>query len=463
MKFEESPISQGKKIGTVVLTFIFLEMAALGAAVESKSAEKEDRQQGNKEEKKADRIEKLLEAMEEKVLQEETGSQESARLEELKEYEKELLQRPKKDRLRYGGDFDLTYDNNVARGVIRAEEGDTTFILKPFVELDLSGRRTDFRAEFKTTQSYRVKVSEGSDTRSAEVSLRAGRKIAKKTTLSFNGRLNRTSARDVEIDDDGRKITYDNSHQGSLNYEMNRKFSASFDTNYTATDYPHENFDQDGTDQIQLSPNLNFQMTPKTRLSIGYRWTQNMTKTKSSDNTKNEIRLSYTGKITGKSTLSVDFTQAFSRPDAAAASHADETTVSVGYIWAATPKSSIRFQYSNTTVLSLSDSISGDELLKSATRTASDAWSTSFRFKLHRKLSAEFSSNISHSHSKTKKTGSDNTRSRTFTFPFQTALDYQLLNWLQLRFTYTYRHQIGNEESDEHRAHTWFVHTNISL
>lgn len=383
--------------------------------------------------------------------------------EELKKYQRELLRFPKRDRLSFGGDFSMTYDNNLNRNVIRSEEGDTFFHLVPFVKLDLGSRKTDFVVEFQPSRDYYVKVPEGKDFKKFEVTVRTGRKIGKKTTLSLNDRLTATIRRDAEIDDDGKKVQYDNAHRLSLNHTLNRKLSLNFGADYNQTYLPHENFDQDSNSSVQLDPNLFFNLTPKTRLSLGYRWSISRSRTEASDKTAHEVRWGYSGKITGKSSLQVDLSYALDDPDSAQAAKADRMTLSTAFLWQVTPKTSLRLLYSNSPSISISDSLSGSDLLKSSTRSVSDSFSTSLRFRLNRMISTELSFDGAHSHSKTKKTGADNTRSRTWVFPFQGSVDLTLTKWLRLRFSYTYRHQIGNEESNEFRAHTWFFGSNAAF
>lgn len=460
MKVKEIPKGLSRNLWAVLMTALFLEVTALGFLGRLHAEEAKNSQDAKGDQNSISETNLLLN---EKIMGlEEKSAEGMLSKEERENYRKELLRRPKRDRLRFGGDFDITYDTNVVRRVIRSEKEDTTFGIKPFGELDLSTKRIDLRTEFRWNGSYRAKVSEGTDSMSWEIAVRSGKKIGRRINLSMNNRLTRSGQRDTSIDD-GKKITFDNSHQAALNYELNRKITFNFDSTLSRTDFPHENFDQDGTYQLQLSPNMSLQLTRKTKVTLGYRWTYSRTKVKTSDSRTDEFRLGYSGKITGKSTLSVDLTQSFQHPDSARATTQEQTSTSVGYVWQATPKTSLRLQYSNTLGLSISDSVSGQNLLKSWTRSQSDTWSTSIRFKLNRKISTEFSSNISHSHSKTVQTGADNTRSRIWTFPFQTAVDVSLAKWVRLRFTYTFRHQIGNEESNENRSHTWFVGTNISL
>jgi hypothetical protein len=219
--------------------------------------------------------------------------------EELKRYQKELLKFPKRDRLSYGGDFDMTYDSNVNRNIIRSEEGDTLFRVAPFARVDLGTRKSDLVVEFRGTKEYNVKVPEYRDFVKPEVTVRAGRKIGKKTTASLNHRLSADIRRDAEIDDDGKKVRYDNSSRVSFNHTLNRKLSLNLEIDYSRTDLPHELFDQDGTYSVQIDPNLFFHWTPKTRFSMGYRWSVSRPKTESTDRTSHEFRIGYSGKMTG--------------------------------------------------------------------------------------------------------------------------------------------------------------------
>lgn len=385
--------------------------------------------------------------------------------EEVKELKKELLRFPKKKRFRFGGDFDMTHDTNPSGAAIRHEKDDTVFNLNPFTVFDLSGRRTDLRFEFRESHKYNVKRSgdPGNDTISQEGRIRFGRKVIRKTTLSLNDRLSRASSR-VQGIDDGTKVTWTNSHRAGLSYEYNPKLTLNFETNYTSTYFPHENFDQDSSYAFSLDPNLLFRPTKKTQITLGYQWNLSRIHTKASNVTTHIFRMGYSGKISPKSSVSADFSWTLQNPDSAQASNSNQYSSSVGYIWQATRKTSIRLSYSNSYQHSLSDSISGAALLKTSTKTISDTLSLSTRLRLHRKINTEFSFNGSHSHSQTKKTGSGNAKTQTWTLPFQIAIDYDFARWIRLRLSYTFRHRLGDEpKTDETRQHTWLVSTNVAF
>ncbi len=383
---------------------------------------------------------------------------------EVETLQKELLLTPKRRRIRLGGDFDMTYDTNADREALGAdrEEGDSFFHLNPIVQFDLSGKRTDLRTELHAGHTYSVKRPE-IDTSNIEGTVRFGRKF-NRLTFSLNDRLNRDAIRVQGMDD--KRIRWDTSHRSSLNYELGKKFSFNLENDYSRQDFPHENFDQDSTYTFRLDPNFFYQVTPKTRLSAGYRWGFSRIRQKTTDNATHEFRVGYFGKLTPKSSISGDIGVNIQTPEAAEATRSRQLQWNVGYIWQATPKTSLRVLYSNSIQRSIVDALGTagtNELIKTTTHTLSDTLSVSFRFRMNRKISTQFSFDGSHSKIRTSTDDDPLARTRTFTFPFQVAIDYDLAKWIRLRFTYTFRYQLGNEALDDHRAHTWFVGSNLSF
>ena len=395
--------------------------------------------------------------------------QQSDMKQELKEIEKELLQFPKKDRIRMGGDFDFTYEDNVGRLPVHHDEGETIFKLSPFAQLDLSGQRTELRLEYRTRHTYNVKRSEipGNDSFIQEGTVRVGRKILPHTLFSLNERLGRTSTRTAGHDN--KKIQWDQSHRAALNYEMSKKFSISLDGSHSRTDFPNESFDENYTRSWTLNPGLFFQMTPKTRLSGNYALTYSRAQTKTSDNTKHEFRVGYFGQLTTKSSASLDVSLSHQVPDSADASRSNQIVWSGGYIWQATPKTSFRLLYSTTLSRATTDSLDTDGPLmftKTRTDTHSDSLSFSTRWRIHRKITTDFSFDGAHSRNKTNVVEGDSatTKTRQWTLPFQVGLDVELVRWVRLRFTYTFRYRLGDErKTDEFRAHTFFGSANIAV
>ncbi len=390
-----------------------------------------------------------------------TPEQQEVLVTELKALQKELLQFPKKKRFHFTQDMQYTYDSNANRVKIHHEKGDSTFRVNPAAEVDLSGLKTDLRVEYRYNRIYNIKRPEN-DSYNQETTLRFSRKILPKTTLALNDRLNRSSVR--VAGKDNRKVGWDNAHRATLNYELNPKIKLNLESNYTRTDFPHKDYGRTSNLSYSLDPNVSLQVTRKTRFTGGYRWSFTKIPTKSINATTHEVRAGYSGQLTPKSSLSADVSLSRQNPDSAQVGISDTVNSSLGYVWQATPKTSIRALYSNSLSLAVSDSLSGVNLLKSSTRSASDTWSLSVRVRLHRRVTGELSFNPSRSYSKTKQTGAANTHTQTIAFPFQIAFDVNVTKWLKLRLTYTFRHQIGDEpKTDENRAHTWFAGCNTAF
>lgn len=380
--------------------------------------------------------------------------------EALRDYESELLRRPKRKYLRLGYDTDATYSSNRASAPIHYERGNTGTRTNPSASLDLSRRKTDLRLEYRWNRLYNNKTPE-SDTFSQEMTLRAGRKISRKTTFSLNERLTRNSVRVLTFDN--KKINWDIAQRTALSYEYNPKLTFNFETNYTNSVFTDENFDEQGTHDFQLDQGFSFQPTRKSRITGGYQWANPRSHTETSDVTNHIFRTGYSLQMTPKSSASVDFSWTVQDAVTAQASNSKKYATNASYLWQVTKKTSLRLLYSNSYSYAISDSVSGRNLLKTVAYSSSNTWGTSLRFRAFKRLNTELSFNPTHSGSNTITTGSANAKSRTFTFPIQVSLDFDLWRAVRLRFTYTYRHKVGDEmKTDENRTHTYFLGTNFA-
>ena len=391
------------------------------------------------------------------------NSVEEVVMEDLQRQEyRELLRRPKRKRFRFGYDTDMTYTTNRSGAAIHYEKGNTTFRVNPSASVDLSKKKTEMRLEYRWNRTYNDKTSiaPGSDNFSQELSFRAGHKIFRKLTLTLNDRLTRNSVRVQSFDN--KKVSFDNSHRQGLSYEYNPKLSLNLETSVASTAFVHENWTPGDSHDWQIDSNLSFQLTRKTRLTAGYRMSNPRSYAKSSDATNHAFRFGYSGKITPKSSVSADFSWTIQDPASAQASRSKKYSASASYLWQATAKTGIRFIYSNSYSLALSDSLSNRALFKTSSYASSNSWGISIRFRPYRRINTEFSFSPSHSDSRTKKTGDANTKSRDFIFPIQAGLDLEIWRGIRLRLTYTYKHKIGDEmKTDENRTHTWFAGTNV--
>ncbi|MBI4115781.1 MAG: hypothetical protein HY447_04300 [Candidatus Omnitrophica bacterium] len=390
---------------------------------------------------------------------EEAASEDQEALrEELQEIQKSLLRFPKKDRFRFGGDFTYTYDTNASRRPVQQEEGDSLFTLQPFGQIDVGGRKTKLNFEFRQGRDYNAKRPEN-DIFFLEMRDRFARKFAKKISVSLNDRLRRQSQRVTEIDT--KRVQWDYSNQATVTYQLSRKMVVNLGSSYTRQEFPHENFDQNGTYTYQLDPSVAFDVTPKTRVTLGYRWGITRDKTQGADNTTHEARLNYSGRITGKSSLTADVSLSAQDPHSGGASEVNSITENVGYIWQITPKTSIRTLYAHSNQLTETETVTDTIPVKNRTFTRTDTLSFSVRFRAHRKITTEFSFDGQHTRTKTKNGATPKDLTRQIVYPFQVALDLDLTKWAKMRLTYTFRYQRADEEPSENRAHTWFVSTNI--
>jgi len=375
---------------------------------------------------------------------------------------RELLQFPKRDRLQLGGDFDITYDTNPQRLPVHHEEGDTLFRLRPFVQFNLSGPKTDVRAEFSVTREYHAKEAELDSGLTLEGRTRIGRKITKKTLLSLNDRLSMRSTREEGMDDNS--LSLENFHRQALNYAFSRKLSFNIESVYTRTDFQHENFDQDASISYRLEPSIFYQPTAKTRFSLGVVWGFNRFRTKTADTNTQEIRFGYFGELTPKSSVSADIAYSHQDPEAFEASKTDRIISTMAYVWQATRKTSVRVLYSHNYQTSTSDLPGVGRFANTTTYDNSDTLSVSLRFRPVRKISTELSFDGNHTRNLTHFNGTKSAERRLWLFPAQVALDYQLARWIRLRLSYTYTYQVGDERKiDQFRAHTWFIGSNVNI
>lgn len=401
---------------------------------------------------------------EKKLLDSEQGTfeEETQLRQELERLQKELLTFPKKRHYRVGWDSEMTYDANRDAGRIGdtpKSKGETTFRIKPFGSYDLSGRKTDVRLEYGWSRIYGVKI-ETSDLMNQDLSLRMGRKIFKKTSLSLNDRFALKGQRSTSIGQ-VKRLTWDQSHRAGLTYEVTPKIQMVLESDYSRTDHPHEEFDQDTTYTYAWSPTAFFQVTPKSRFSAAYRMSFSRTPPETGDATTHQIRGSYAFKVTPKSSASVDLGYSIQNPDSAAASTSDSTVVSLGYLWQITPKTGFRMNYSRTFTDSTADSVT--TLIQTGTDSRSDSLGLAFGFRPHRKASTELSFNGSHSRTKTAGGDATGTKTRSWTYPFQISTNLSLAQWVSLTISYTYTHQITDErELQEVRDHALVVTSNIS-
>lgn len=380
---------------------------------------------------------------------------------ELERLQRELLKVPKRRRYRFGGDNEMTYDGN--RDATRIGDngkGETTFRIKPFLGYDLSGRKTDVKLEYGWSRIYGVKT-ESSDTLDQDVTLRFQRKLFKKTTLALNDRFSLKSQRSTSIEE--KRLTWSQSHRQSLTHDLTRKLQIVLESDYSRTDNPHEEFDQDTNYTYAVSPTVFFQVTPKSRLSAAYRmsWTRTVGN-EAGDTTTHQIRGTYSFRVTQKSSATFDLGYQIQSPDSAGATTSDQTLVGVAYIFQMTPKTSTRFNYSRTFQDSTADSVT--TLVQTGSETASDSLGLGLSLRPHRRVGLEFAFNGSHSRTKTSAGDATGSKTRSWTLPFQAAMNLSLAQWISFNVSYTYSHQLTDEKAtNEVRDHALVVTSNMNF
>jgi hypothetical protein len=410
----------------------------------------EKKEQSRKEMEEAEAIQKTLKEKE-KERAEAKGEEKEMIEEEVKLLKKQLLGLPKRDRFHIGLSGDYTYDSNIDRRVPRQEKGDSIFNLNGNIEMDLSGKKTDFRAEVSGGKQWNIKFSE-KDFWMMEERIRYRRKYLKKISHGVHSRVSRYNEKTIEIDNN--RTRWDSNQQTSLNYLLTRKFSLNGDFSLSHRLFTQEVFDQDSSWQVTMSPSLFWHVTPKSRLSAGYTFGANRIRTKTGDTNSHEVHVGYFGKVTTKSSASVDIGYSHQSPRSEDTSTVNTLTAGAGYIWQATPKTQLTIQY----IYSLQNSTSAppggtaDGIVKDETYFYNDSITVSMNSRLTRKITSTLTANMSHT--RTKSFEGDTGETRQFTFPFTVSLTYLINRWARLRLSYTFSFRTGDEKPDTYRAHT---------
>lgn len=373
-----------------------------------------------------------------------------AELDVLKE---SLLQMPKRDRIKIGIDGKHTYNSNVNRAVPRQEKGDSVFDLSSFVEFDIGGKKTDLRFELNGAKEWNIKFSE-SDFWKVEERIRYRRKYFRKLNHSFQSAISRHSSRTIEID--SKKIRYDSNQNTVLNYAFSRKFSMNLDLNAQKRLFTTEPFDQDSNWGFGASPSLFWNVTPKSRFSLGYTFGVNRIRTKTGDTNSQEVRLNYFGSVTRKSSLSFDMSFSHQTPRSEDTATVNTYKIGAGYIWQMTPKTQVTLQAIRSLQNSTSNSVVGPDenaTVKTDSYFLNDSINVSVNSRLNRKLNAVFTTGLSHFRNRVSKTGDKDTQTRQWTFPTNVTLSYLIKSWMTLRLSYSFAYRTGNEKNETYRDH----------
>lgn len=374
----------------------------------------------------------------------------NAELDALKE---SLLEMPKRDRIKMGVDGKYTFNSNVNRDVPGKQKSDSVFDLAGFVEFDLGGKKTDLRFELNGAKQWNIEFS-NSDFWKVEERIRYRRKYFRKLNHSFQSAIARHSERTIEID--SKKVRYDSNQNTILNYAFSRKLSFNLDLNSQKRLFTTEAFDQDSNWGIAAAPSLFWNVTPKSRFGLGYVFGANRIRTKTGDTNSHEIKLNYFGSVTRKSSLSFDMSFSHQTPRSEDTASVNTYKIGAGYIWQMTPKTQMILQAIRSLQNSSSNSVAGEDentTVKTDAYFLNDSINFSVNSRLNRKLTAVFTTGLSHFRNKVSKTGDEDTETRQWTFPTSVTLNYLIKRWLTLRLNYSFAYRTGNEKNDTYRNH----------
>ncbi len=411
---------------------------------EEQDIEKEDQLE------KTDEMEKMLKEKESEMDKVEGKEKETIK-EELQKLKKELLNLPKRDRIHFGVSGDYTYDSNINRDTPGHAKGESILDLTQNTEFDLSGKKTDLRAETSWGRQWNIKFPE-SDFWRMEERVRYRRKYLKKLSHSINSRVARTSERTIEIDN--RRIRWDSNQQTSLNYLLTRKLSLNGDFSLTNRYFSQEQFDQDSSWQVTMSPSLFYNMTPKSRVSLGYSFGANRIRTKTGDANSHEVHGGYFGKLTNKSSVSADIGYSHQSPRSEDTSTVNTVTAGLGYIWQATPRTQIGLNYIYSLQNTTSDTVGDtDETVKTDDYFYNNSLAVSINTRLTKKITQSFNQSFSFTNSKSSGSGSGGSGGGQFTYPLSLGYSYLINRWMRARISYTFSFRTGDEKQDSYIDH----------
>lgn len=379
--------------------------------------------------------------------------------EEIASMKKQLLALPKRDRFKIEIQGNQSFDTNVNRAPLNSEKNDSKLDATGRLLFDLSGRKTDLRWEIGAGKQWNIEYPE-KDSKEFQEVLRYRRRYFRKIAQSTQSRIVRQNTKTVEINSE--KVRYNSTNSSAFNYSFSPKLSLNNDFTLTNTNFPQEAFDQDSSWEVVAAPSAFWNFTPKSRVSLGYRIGQNRIRTKTGNSVSHEINAGYFGRVTKKSSTSIDLGFSHQSPRSKETSTVNGVTAGIGYIWQATPKSQLLVQFinsmQNTTsnAVGVLDAAAEDEtpVTKNTTRFTNTSLALSLNTRLNRKLTGTLTFNPYYFVSKTSAKDADPV-AKQMGFPVSISFNYIVKRWLTLTSSYTFSYRWGDEYNDKSRAHIW--------
>jgi len=455
----------GMLILVVLLSVPTAALAVTGQAErldEVKEADLKEFQQALAEEEQRRNLEKaddIVSTLKRRRRELETAEGEEKKLieRELEHLEKELLNLPERDRIRFNIDGNVRYDPNIGRDQPSETSSDAILSGEGSVEFDLSLKKTDLRWEFGVGRIWNVKFSRN-DFWTANTQIRYRRKMFKKITHSLHSRLSRTSSRTIEIDDD--RIRWDMNNSTAFNYQFSPKFSVNMGLSQQKRFFTQEEFDQDSGWGIGLNPAFFWQFSPKSRVSLGYNYSARRDRVETGDANSHDISAGYFGQLTRKSSVSFDVGYTRQNPKSIEGSTVNSWRTGLGWIyqWTSKTQAAVNLFRSWQNTSSKRVSITSDEVERSDNSFSNDSLTVNLNSRLTKRLAVTMSTGISHIKTELDRSDEDGDGDggdRRFTFPNSINFSYLVNRWLRVTAGYAFFYRTGNEKEDLARSHSF--------
>lgn len=429
--------------------------------------------------------EEKLKEFQQTLIQEETATQlkkleaekkvvekgkEASMDDEVEKLRMELLTLPKRKRFQGETFGSYKYNSNNIRAPLQRAKGDSVFDARGTGVIDLSGKKTEFKLVTEGGKHWNWIKSENDEVFIAQ-SLNYRRKYFKKIHHSVQYRVGRHNSKTPEINGD--KIRWDFGMNNSYNYPMSSKFSTNSTWTANKRLFRQEAFDEDSAWETSFAPSLFWHFTPKSRINLGYTFGVNRIRSKAGDTNSHELHGGYFGRLTRKSSASLDLSYGRQTARSRESPNSNKITAGIGYLWQWTAKTQLTVQLmrslQNSSVELTSGEVDGvNTTSKTDVYFTHDILSFSANSRLTRKLDAKLTFNISHFQNKTEKRGSnenirdlEDTETRQFTFPFEAGLTYRLHRSATLNVGYLFAYRQANEKQEKYRMHE--VNTSLRL
>jgi len=372
---------------------------------------------------------------------------------EMETLKKELLKIPDRDRFEIGLDGQYTYESNIERNVFGEEKGDSVFDNKGYMQFDLGGRKTDIRFELRGAHQANIRHPK-SNYWNVEERIRYRRKYFRKITHSVHSRISRHTSRTIEIDK--KKIRWDSHQNMNFNWAFSRKLSMNMELTAIKRLFTTEPFDNDSMWEVGAAPSAFWNITPKSRLSVGYSVKANRIRSKTGDANSHEIHMQYFGQVTRKSSISFDLAASHQSPRSLDTPVVNTYTIGKGFMWQMTPKTQMTLQAIRQLQNSTSNDVAGgldNEVSKGDVHYTHDSFSVSFNSLLNPKLTAILNMSVSYQRTKMARYLDSDPETRQLSFPLSLTLNYMVKRYMQLRLRYAFAYRMGDEKTDRYRDH----------